>query len=336
MRFPTGVAFALALVVAAATRLSHASADVGAVLVTGSAPEQQRTIVASAVRSAAHSGAWQLVETPLDDAEIATLVGCLDARKGWSCAEPVVTKKGIQRLIIVRVEVARQEGKPALALVQQVLLPGSEVTTADRRICPDCTDETLTRVAFDLTTALLKEAAAGTARTKIAIRSTPPGAWITLDNNNVGLTDRTYATYPGRHVVIVQLDGYETEQRVVEVREDQETAVPFVLRRKGAGGQTDSVARRYLVPGVLGVAGGAAFGVGLALQITKDPPEAPQDQPKRLYSTAGISLMVGGGLVLGYALYSGIRVRQKHAARISTPTVSLSSDGAAIGWAGSF
>jgi hypothetical protein len=324
------LAFAVACGIAAT---AHAAAP-GVVLVIGKAPVKDRTIVASAVRSAARSGGWELVETPLAEPEIQTLVACLGNPQLWSCVSPVVSAKGIRRLIVVKVEPSRSpDGAAALALTEQVLLPGSDVTTTDQRYCPRCIEETLTRIAFDLTKTLLEEAASGTARTKLTIRSTPPGAWITLDRTNVGLTDHTYATFPGRHVVTLQRTGYDTATRSVDAIEDQEVVVAVGLQQKLVA--TPPPQRSpHLVPAIVAGAGVVAIAGGIALQLAVDPPDSGR-QPKYLVSAPGIALMAGGGVVVGVAAY--LWLRATHApAPAAAPAVGLVEGGGVVGWTGRF
>lgn len=196
----------------------------------------------------------------------------------------------------------------------------------------------LTRIAFDLTKRLIEEAATGTARTNLVIESDPPGAWITLDNTNVGLTNRKYPTFPGRHIIVLQREGYESETRTVDVIENQDTVVRVPLRPKGgASGVVHAGWRRYLVPGLVAGAGLAAVTGGIVLQATKDPPPIGEDQPARLYSGPGIRLMIGGGLAVGVGAYLWFRVRKapQHPPT-SAPTAVVTSNGGLVGWAGGF
>jgi hypothetical protein len=331
---PTSIFVVLAFLCCIAARAAHARADAGVVLVVGKAQAKDRTTVASAVRSAARSGGWELVETPLAEPEIATIVACLKAPELWSCVSPVVSGKGIQRLIVVRVEPDRSpDGIAALALTEQVLLPGSNVTTADQRFCPRCIEETLTRIAFDLTKTLLEEAASGTARTKLRITSIPPSAWITLDNTNVGLTNHTYSTFPGRHTVIVQREGFETETRSVDAIENQETVVAVTLHGKG-GVIPGSPEHPLRIPAIVAGTGVVVLAGGIGLQLAKDPPDSGQ-QPKYLVSVPGIALMVGGGVAIGVGVYLWVNATNKPAPA-SIPTAAITVGGGIVGWTGQF
>jgi hypothetical protein len=334
---PTKLVILVVFLLAVMSGASRASAESGAVIVVGKAQPRERAVVAAAVRSAARSVGWALVETPLADAEVARIVACLKQPKPWDCAAPLAGAKGIQRLIVVSLDPDRSpDGKPALALTQQVLMQGATGTTADARYCSSCVDEILTRIAFDLTKRLIEEAAAGTARTTITIESIPPGAWITLDDSNVGLTNRKYTTFPGRHVVILQREGYETETRTVDIVENQDTLVSVPLRPKGGPVVTGS-GRRYLVPGIVAGVGVVAVVGGIVLQLTKDPPPVGEQQPARLVSAPGVGLMIGGGIAIGVGAYLWIRASKapRHAPK-SVPTAAIVNGGGVVGWTGRF
>jgi hypothetical protein len=315
------------------TPRAHANDDAGAVIVIGSVPDKDRVTVTSAVRAAARGASWDLVETPIDQTEIQTIVACLKSPRVWSCIDPLAKSKQVGRWIIVRVEPDRSpDGTPAVTLTEQILLHGSDLPTTDRRYCAaGCSDEALTRVAFDLTKSLLEEASAGTSRTKVTIRTTPTGAWITLDGNNVGLTDHTYATFPGRHVIVVQRAGFEPKTQTVEIPEDRETSVVFELTPTGAAGSSHA----YLLPGVVTGAGTIMFAAGLGLQLTKDPPDT-RPQPARLVSTPGVGLMIAGGVAVGVGVVLWIRASKKSARPSSAPSAAFTKDGASLGWAGTF
>ncbi len=82
----------------------------------------------------------------------------------------------------------------------------------------------------------LHDLATGT-RTRLAIASTPPGATVYVDLKAAGkrgVTPLVIATPPGRHRVILELDGYEPfVAREVNAVEDRETALAATLVVKG-------------------------------------------------------------------------------------------------------
>jgi PEGA domain len=326
--------------------IASAHAETAVVVVTGKASAKERATVASAVRSAARSGAWQLAEAPLADPEIATVQGCLKAAHRWACVAPVLSKKGIERLILVGVD-PEADG---LTLTEHILLPGSDVATSDQRSCAKCIEERLTRVAFDLTKEMLQEAAAGTGRTKLRVVSTPPGAWVTVDTTNVGLTDQTYSTFPGQHVVTVRRDGFQSETRTVEVVENKETTAAFTLRPTdgpgpgpgpgpGAGaGETRShtLEISFIAVGSSAIVGGV---IAIALNQPDDAKPPTEQQPRYRYYTipAGITAIVGGavvGSIGGYLWWKHSRDNDGHAK--SAPTVTPVAGGAVVGIQGVF
>lgn len=324
----SAIAAAAALALAAAARTAHAES--GAVVVVGNAAARDRATVAAAVRGAARSGAWELVETPFADGDVAAIVDCMKTHDEWPCVSPIAQRRGVERLIVVRVEPDRApDGGAALTLTEQIVLPGSSAPTADQRFCARCSDETLTRVAFDLTRSLLEEASAGTARTKVTVRSTPPGAWITFDSVNVGLTDHTYATFPGHHVVIVQREGFATERREVDAPENRETVVAVDLRARDTGAAAPT-SHPYVLPGIVTGIGAAGLIAGLALQAEQSPPSS-EPQPSRLVSAPGIALVAGGAVALGIGAYLFVRAH-----RAAAPVAAPVHGGGIVGWAGSF
>lgn len=317
----------------------HVSADAAAVLVVGKVQAKERATVASAVRSAALSLGWELVDGPLTEPETAIVVGCFKGEQRWVCISPLAVAKGIRRFIVVGIEPdPRPDDSGALLVTERILLPGSDVAISDQRPCPKCTAETLSRITFDLTKGLLQEAVASTGRTKLRITSTPPGALITLDNTSAGLTDQIYSTFPGPHVVILQRDGYKVETRSVDVAENQETVVAVVLRPNEhtaappAPGPTPTTAEHpHVIPGVVVGVGLVAVGVGVVLQL---PPDSGR-QPKYLINAPGAISVVGGAAAIGIGVYLWIRA-SKDSVPASTPTANIVPGGGIVGWTGHF
>jgi hypothetical protein len=248
----------------------------------------------------------------------------------------VLAGNDLQRLIVVDLDPDPADSG-TLVLTERILLPGSDVTSSDQRSCSKCIEETLTRVAFDLTKELLEEAAARTGKTKLRIVSTPPGAWITVDTTNVGLTDRSASTFPGQHVVTVQRDGYQAETRTVDVIENKETTVAFNLRRNDGTSPPppDAGGHPHLVPALVIGAGTAAIIAGVILQLPPNAGPGRGDQPSNLINAPGAVSVIGGGLAVGVGVYLWVRAT-RHTAPVSMPTATITAGGGIVGWTGNF
>lgn len=114
---PTNLILRALLVLATIAGASRASAEPGAVIVTGKASQRDRAVVASAARAAARSVGWALLEAPLADVESTKIIACLKDPRPWDCMARVAGAKGFQRLIVVSLDPERSsDGKPALAV----------------------------------------------------------------------------------------------------------------------------------------------------------------------------------------------------------------------------
>jgi hypothetical protein len=280
-----------------------------------------------------------MIETPLTESEGSTILACLKGPQQWACVAPVLAGKDLQRLILVGLEPDPATGTGSLVISERILLPSSGVTASNQRSCSHCVDETLTRIAFDLTNELLQEAAAGTGKTRLRVQSTPPGAWITLDTTNVGLTDRVTPTFPGRHTVTVQRDGYQSETRTVEVIENQETILAFTLRPSAAPQSTppanESTGHPYLVPAAVIGVGAAAVVAGVILQLPPDAGPGKGNQPKYLVNAPGAIAVVGGGVAVAVGVYLWLHATRTTSAA-AMPTAAITEGGAVVGWTGRF
>jgi hypothetical protein len=317
------------ILVALGARGAHAG-EHAAVIVAGKAPIKDRTVVAAAARSAAHEVGWELVDAPIPERDVDALVACLKTKDVRACADPIASRLAIPRLIIVRPEV----DTGGTTITEQILM-GAAPTTSDDRYCEKCNEEKLQHTTYDLTKSLIREAVTGAARTRLAVRSTPTGAWITIDSKQVGLTNRVYSTFAGHHVILFQHPGYMPETRAIDAVEDQETPVDVTLRPIGEGHVVENpTPPSYVLPGVVAGVGAVVLVIGIGLQATVSSPPTGTDQPSTLYSKPGIGLMLGGAAIAafgGYLLYTTHRDRSS-----SQVTVSADHSGAVVGWAHRF
>ena len=378
LHFFLGLCLATVLATAA-----QAHADNTVLLVTGNAPAHARELAASALSSAADLGGTKIVPSPFLTQEEASLIKCLADAKPWVCMNPLLHAKSVQQLAILSLTTQLSaDGAPVIVLTEQIVASSQFAPAGDKRYCEHCTDDVLARLAAELTRSLTREVAAHAGHTVVAIHSVPRGAEIVLDGKLVGATDRSLPTYPGAHSLQLTLTGYQPIDRSVDVADHKTTTVqidlvplPGTVVATGGGSSsapatepTGLAALPHWVPPVGLSVGVAAFGTGLALQLTKSSPPIGQPQPSRLYSTPGIALVAAGGVITGASVLLWFHLAHgddslaaapasptptaptspapvsapatpPHAARtpsFSAPIVSVIPGGGVVGWTGSF
>ena len=67
--------------------------------------------------------------------------------------------------------------------------------------------------------------------TELYVRTNPPGAEIIVDGEKQGTSPKLFEVEPGRHKLIVQLEGYGAEAKTVTIREGRIKRVILELRR---------------------------------------------------------------------------------------------------------
>jgi hypothetical protein len=70
---------------------------------------------------------------------------------------------------------------------------------------------------------------------KIKVETTPPGAMVSIDGKQVGLSPLELDLLTGSHPVSVTLDGYSTQERQVTIDNDKTTAAEFALAEAPPG-----------------------------------------------------------------------------------------------------
>ena len=174
---------------------------------------------------------WPLV--PQLASNDATIVrGCLSKAAPWPCLESMASKKGIERIVAVRVEIERSpDGTSQVVLTGRLIYAGAPSKIEQKRYCGACSTEDLTAYGEEISKELLAERALLSGNTKIAVSSTPIGAEVRIDNKPVGVTNNVFATSPGKHNVEVRAPGHQSEIREVTVNEGKTATVSFPLRR---------------------------------------------------------------------------------------------------------
>src|SRR5262249_53698897 len=157
----------------------------------------------------------------------------------WNCIPATLQGSGTRRALILKVDNRQTEtGAPMVVIVGKLLAADTQAFGVKQRQCIQCADDKIGAAASELAQELLREAAVREGRTVIEVHSTPTGAQIMLDGTAVQVTDAALSTYPGKHVVILDLAGFQREIREVTVERGKTAALavdlkPSVTRQAG-------------------------------------------------------------------------------------------------------
>lgn len=130
---------------------------------------------------------------------------------------------------------------------------------------------------------------------QLTVLSQPESATVLLDGKPVGITPWTGETYPGKHRLGLTLDGYSTQERIVEVDAYQahdESMVLIPIPRESPARPTP---QRSNEPAATGVSLRTllTLGSGLVLLTSAIAAEAASDQPGL---TRPAAFLAGSGL----------------------------------------
>jgi PEGA domain len=326
-----------------------ALADTGAVIVSANSriAERDRTLALNAAAERLRAAGWELTNKPLTAKEIEAVTTCLHNVEAWPCVSKIVASRGVRRVAAVALRRDQTiHGMPELVITGRLVLADVELVVLVKRFCQQCTDDTLTALTTELTAELLQQGALESGRTVLSIKSTPQGSIYTVDGDLTSATDAIITVVPGRHVVTIERDGYQTETRTIEAVEGKTAEVMVTLRRLEPIEKLrdpDSVEkhgaahRSRLLPITLVVGGSVAVAGGLVAlgfnerQITK-PRDV--DQPRWHYNTVpiGVTSIIGGAALGGFGAYLWWRYSRDDARTASsTPVVTPVAGGAVIG-----
>jgi PEGA domain len=351
---PTAAAFAVAFLlpfVALAEQARDTATTTSAVLVTtaGKLTEHDRALAGGAAEARVRGAGWSLTTKPFAAKEIDAVAACLRDIVAWPCVAKVVGGRGIRRVAVVALN--RNEapdGAPQVVIVERLVLAEAELVVLGQRFCERCTDDTLAALTAELTTELLQRAQLDSGRTVLAVRSTPQGALYSVDGTLSGATDATIDIVPGRHLVTIEKEGFESATRSVDAVEGKTANVSVTLQRlepatplhvAGSGKSAGAAHHSRALP-ITMVAAGSATIVGgviaLALNQHAVTKPADQDQPRGYYNTipVGVALVVGGALVGGAGGY--LWWKYVHDDKHPSPAVTPTAGGAVVGVQGAF
>jgi PEGA domain len=339
-----------ALVISSTARSASAAAP-SALVVFGRAEARIQDIVYSVVDRVLRQAGWPLV--PALAANEATIVrGCLGKEAPWPCVESMATKKGIERIVAVRVDLERSaDGTSQVVLTGRLVYAGSSSVLEQKRYCGACSDEDLTAYSEEISKLLLDERAVQAGTTKVGVTSVPMGAEVRIDGKVVGITNNVFGTYPGKHTVEVRAPGHEPETRAVTAIDGKTVTASVTLRTKGsppvAGGSEgvvvtdddDGEGGSPLPPwapkAIIGV-GGILAVTGVVLLVMDEEPVATKgpDVPEFYFESqnAGIATLVSGVAVAGVGGY----LWWKYSSKSTAPVVTTSSNRVLVGISGVF
>jgi len=236
----------------------------------------------------------------------------------------------------------------ALVITARLYIAGaSPIYVPRQRYLDATTDPELIRQSEDLVRELL-----GTATPSpgiaLTVRSSPPGAWATLDNRDHKTTDAAFATSPGEHAIEIEQDGYVKQAFAITARQD--TTISIALQPTPSAPPTpppvvvapppyvahEPRGRPWLATGL------TLLGTGLitfgAVSIYVDIQAGPEDKfhYTRATDVGAVSASLGvGALVAGLYLFIA-RPDTERASRLDHLRVSQTPHSTTLGWGGSF
>lgn len=347
-----------ALVISRSASPAHAAAAPSALVVFGKAEARIQDIVYGVVDRVLRQAGWPLVPA-LAPNEAVIVRGCLGKDSPWPCLESMANKKGIERIVAVRVDLERSaDGSSQVVLTGRLVYAGSSSVLEQKRYCGACSDEDLTVYAEEISKQLMDERAVQAGSTKVGVTSVPMGAEVRIDGKVVGITNNVFPTFPGKHVVEVRSPGYQAESRPVTAIDGKTVTTSVSLKPGdsskppvqsppdvGSGGGGDDGDggggggggfKKWGPIGMVGVGAGLAV-TGTVLLVMDEEPVTKKspDVPKTYFESrnAGIALLLSGVAVGGAGGYLWWRFASKQ----TVPVISsVSNGGVAVGISGAF
>jgi len=325
-------ALTLALVAMFGLGTPRAGADTGIVVVGGSADDHARATAGAAVESVAREVGWSLASKQLSKKESEGLFACKDP-KLVACLPSSLGASGIHHVLVVTVDLQASDGGGSQFVIVGRLVGASPQDFAfNRHYCDQCADDRLQDESMKLAREILRQNATQSGRTVLEITSDPPGAAVVLDGQRVGITDGTYNTFPGPHVVVLEKPGFVSETKRFDVAEGKTAAVAVTLRASAVQKPVGPAPASHAVPVTVGSVGVAALVTGIVLYAFDEQPSPTGGKQYLDTEPAAITVGVVGLAAIGVGAY--LWYRASHSS--SGPTAALVRDGAVVGWTGRF
>jgi hypothetical protein len=310
----------------------EAHAEAGLVVIGGTAADRVRATAGAAVEDAARQAGWTLATRRLSSKELDRIVHCKEPTP-FPCLPPSLDAEGIERVLVVTVDRATSDtGAPELVLLGKLIVTRPRDVIVNRRFCETCADDRLAQEATTLAQDLLRQLATQSGRTVIELRSEPTGAQIVLDGQRIGVTNASFNTFPGKHVVALEKEGYVMEVVEVTVDEGKTARVSRLLRASATPTPLLPPRRSRLVPGAMMAVGAAGIVGGVVLYSADEDPSPTGGKQYWDTASAGLVTGVAGLAVCGAGFYLWRRASRK----TSAPSATLARGAALIGWSGTF
>ena len=258
--------------------------------------------------------------------EVDKLVDCflLDDAK---CAVPIVAESGVGRFVFVMVEAGANDD---VTLTGWLFAGAGAPVAQDRKVCPACRVDALTKGAQDLIAALWR--AGDPSGSTLRIATSPSGARVALDGAPSGFSPVELEVTPGDHTVTASKDGYDPISTQVAAQGGKIHPVELALERTARVRPGKS--RLPLI--VIGAGAALVIGGGILLALDEDNPAPGPNRPATYTDTSVPALVLGGvGLATaGAGVYLMLRkpavVEQPAAASTVAPGTVI------VGWTGRF
>jgi len=303
---------------------AHAGNDVG-VVVTGDGAELARL--------SSHISSWlgrhgrAVVTAPIPLAALDKLGDCV-VREELDCARRVV-EGAATASAIVYVRVREQRTAHDLTLTAYWLEKGRAALT-EQGGCWRCTGESLSTATDEMMTRLLREVMRSMGRLKL--RSSPPGARITLDGEAIGVTPLDWDVAPGTHTIRIEDGQRAPRTRTIIARPDATEVIELSLADAPTGPRDDGGSLRRAAPLAAMAIGSVAIVTGGVLIAIDKEPSASAPLHVRNTAPAGVGVAIAGGIVAALGAYLWIRAPETR----SSPLAAVTRDAAYVGWFGRF
>jgi|GEM_PF-3243610 len=316
------IAFLLAIGLAIlGARESAARADDVGVIVDGEASTPQLTAQLAAWLT---KHGYTPVISPLPPETVGLFTDAMRTNSGN--AREILEKHATPAsMVYVRVEVKARATSGARDLTLSVywLVKGHDATSQSKD-CERCTDQLVRGALEDL----LRKLIGGGAFGHVKLKSSPPGARISIDGQPIGVTPLDWDLTTGKHTIQMDKAGLKPESRELVIASDKLELVVMTLEPRDAAGGESGGGR--VVPALVLGAGVGLLATGVVMiAIDQDP--SGKSEFYRDTGPTGVGLAIAGAVVTGVGGYWLYRTR-----RTSAPVAAVSRDMAYVGWLGQF